>query len=57
MAGPRNDRHQPLTLSYNGVIEDAQDINDFGQITGQALDAVSGTLVTFRALPIERVGR
>jgi probable HAF family extracellular repeat protein len=46
-----------LTPSYNGVIEDVQDINDLGQITGQAYDAASGTLVSFRATPVEHDGR
>ncbi|MEP6897426.1 MAG: hypothetical protein ABI870_02745 [Rhodanobacter sp.] len=36
---------------YDGVIEDAQDINDLGQITGQAADT-AGNLVSFWATPM-----
>ncbi len=45
-----------LTPNYNGMIEDAQDINDLGQITGQALDSASGSLVSFQAIPIGHFG-
>ncbi|MBU6416007.1 MAG: hypothetical protein KJS83_02415 [Xanthomonadaceae bacterium] len=41
--------------NYQGVLEDAQDINDLGQITGQALDA-SGNLVAFLATPVPGYG-
>lgn len=40
-----------LAPGYAGVIEDAQDINDLGQITGQAKDA-NGNLVSFWAIPV-----
>lgn len=40
-----------LAPGYDGVIEDAQDINNLGQITGQAYDPASGNLVSFRAIP------
>lgn len=40
---------------YSGTIVDAQDINDLGQITGQAVDA-SGNLVSFWAIPIPNYG-
>jgi probable HAF family extracellular repeat protein len=46
-----------LSPNYNGVIEDAQDINDLGQITGQAYDSASGNLVSFRATPVVHSGR
>ena len=45
-----------LALDYNGLIEDAQDINDLGQITGQAHDSASGNLVSFKATPIGHSG-
>lgn len=40
-----------LAPGYAGVIEDAQDINNLGQITGQARDA-GGNLVSFWAIPV-----
>ncbi len=44
-----------LTQGYSGTILAAQDINDLGQITGQAQDA-SGNLVAFLATPIPDYG-
>lgn len=44
-----------LVSGYDGVIEDAQDINDLGQITGQAADA-TGNLVSFWATPMAGYG-
>ena len=38
---------------FAGVIEDAQDINDLGQITGQARDA-AGNYVAFWAIPVAK---
>lgn len=40
-----------LAPGYLGTIIDAQDINDLGEITGQAEDA-SGNLVSFLAIPM-----
>jgi probable HAF family extracellular repeat protein len=40
-----------LAPDYPGTIVDAQDINDLGEITGQAQDA-SGNLVGFLAIPL-----
>jgi probable HAF family extracellular repeat protein len=39
-----------------GQILYAQDINDFGQITGQAVDAATGGLAAFRAIPVPHRG-
>lgn len=44
-----------LVPGYDGTLVDAQDINDLGQITGQALDA-SGNLVAFWAIPVPHSG-
>ena len=44
-----------LVPGYNGVIEDAQDINDLGQITGQA-QAANGNQVAFWAIPVPDYG-
>lgn len=45
-----------LVPGYTGVIEAAQDINDLGQITGQALDSATGNLVSFLATPTAHRG-
>lgn len=45
-----------LVPGYNGIIVDAQDINDLGQITGQSLDSASGNLVSFWAIPVPNYG-
>jgi probable HAF family extracellular repeat protein len=41
-----------VTLGFNGVIIDAQDINDDGEITGRAFDPAAGDIKTFIAVPI-----
>lgn len=45
-----------LAPDFAGTIIDAQDINDFGEITGQALDPDTHELVTFLAVPIAGAG-
>jgi probable HAF family extracellular repeat protein len=42
---------QPLAPGYSGTFLYAQDINDLGEITGQAISA-SGEYVSFLAIPI-----
>jgi hypothetical protein len=46
------DLNTRLLPGYNGQIVGAQDINDFGRITGQAFDPDSGRTLAFRAVPI-----
>jgi probable HAF family extracellular repeat protein len=41
-----------VTPGFNGVIIDAQDINDDGVITGRARDPVAGDIKTFIAVPV-----
>ena len=42
-----------LAPGFNGVIINAQDINDEGQITGRAFDPATGDIKTFVAVPVE----
>jgi probable HAF family extracellular repeat protein len=44
-----NDR---LAAGFNGVLVNAQDVNDRGEITGRAFDPVSGELKAFIAVPV-----
>jgi len=41
-----------VTPGFNGVIINAQDINDDGEITGRAFDPAAGDIKTFIAVPI-----
>jgi hypothetical protein len=41
---------------YTGLLVDARKINDDGTITGSALDADTGDLVTFVATPVGGAG-
>jgi probable HAF family extracellular repeat protein len=41
-----------VTPGFNGVIINAQDINDDGQITGRAFDPATGEIRTFLAVPV-----
>jgi probable HAF family extracellular repeat protein len=43
---------QDLVSDYPGIIVDAQDINDLGEITGQAV--VNGAAVSFLAVPVRK---
>jgi hypothetical protein len=40
-----------LLPTFDGTILTANDIDDFGRIAGQAIDAASGTSVAFIATP------
>lgn len=41
-----------VTPGFNGLIVNAQDINDQGQITGRAFNPATGKITTFVAVPI-----
>src|SRR5712691_6173008 len=41
-----------VTPGFNGVIINAQDINDDGEITGRAFDPAAGDIKTFIAVPV-----
>lgn len=41
-----------LAPGFNGVIINAQDINDEGEITGRAFDPATGEIKTFLAVPV-----
>ena len=41
-----------LAPGFNGVILNAQDINDEGEITGRAFDPATGEIKTFVAVPV-----
>jgi hypothetical protein len=41
-----------IAPGFNGVLINAQDINDEGTITGRAFDPATGTLKAFVAVPI-----
>jgi probable HAF family extracellular repeat protein len=41
-----------VTPGFNGVIINAQDVNDDGEITGRAFDPAAGDIKTFIAVPI-----
>jgi probable HAF family extracellular repeat protein len=41
-----------LAPGFNGVILNAQDINDEGEITGRAFDPATGDIRTFIAVPV-----
>jgi len=41
-----------VTPGFNGVIINAQDINDDGEITGRAFDPATGEIRTFLAVPV-----
>jgi probable HAF family extracellular repeat protein len=43
---------QDLAPGYDGVITTANDIDDFGRITGQAFDPDSGQFFAFLATPV-----
>ncbi|GAP65178.1 extracellular repeat protein, HAF family [Mizugakiibacter sediminis] len=49
--GAMVDLNARLAAGYDGVLVAAQDINDLGQITGQAFDPASGTLKAYWAIP------
>ncbi len=50
-SGRMTDLNTLLSPSFDGTILTANDIDDFGRITGQAIDAASGTSVAFVATP------
>lgn len=43
-----------VTPGFNGLIVNAQDINDQGEITGRAFNPATGKITTFVAVPISR---
>ncbi len=43
-----------IAPGFNGVLTNAQDINDRGEITGRAFDPASGELRAFVAVPVAR---
>jgi len=50
--GVLKDLNDPnVTPGFNGVIINAQDINDDGEITGRAFDPATGEIRTFLAVP------
>lgn len=49
--GRMTDLNTLLSPAFDGSILTANDIDDFGRITGQAIDAASGTSVAFVATP------
>jgi probable HAF family extracellular repeat protein len=54
--GVRKNLNDLIAPGFNGVLTNAQDINDQGEITGRAFDPTSGTLRAFIAVPVS-VGR
>jgi len=48
--------HSLVVPGYTGLLVDARKINDDGTITGSALDADTGDLVTFVATPVGGAG-
>lgn len=54
--GVMTDLNTLVVSGDTGQILYAQDINDFGQITGQAVDAATGGLSGFRAIPVPHRG-
>ncbi|WP_226468659.1 hypothetical protein [Luteimonas panaciterrae] len=50
-SGKMTDLNTLLSPSFDGTILTANDIDDFGRITGQAIDMASGTSVAFVATP------
>jgi uncharacterized membrane protein len=50
--GTMTDLNRLLVPGTTLILTNAQDINDRGEITGQALDPNSGATVAFKALPV-----
>lgn len=50
--GTMVDLNARVAPGYDGVLVAAQDINNLGQITGQAFDPASGTLKAYWAIPV-----
>lgn len=47
-----HDLNDLVEADYAGHLEHGQDINDFGKVTGRAIDPASGTRPAFEAVPI-----
>lgn len=50
--GKMTDLNGALVPGTSLVLNDAQDINDRGEITGEATDPSSGAIVAFLAIPV-----
>ena len=51
--GTMTDLNKLLVPGTTLVLTNAQDINDLGEITGQAMDPNTGAIVAFKALPVD----
>jgi probable HAF family extracellular repeat protein len=50
--GTMTDLNQLVVPGTTLILTDAQDINDRGEITGQAIDSHTGATVAFEAIPV-----
>jgi probable HAF family extracellular repeat protein len=50
--GARKNLNDLVAPGFNGVLLNAQDINDQGEITGRAFDPATGQLRAFMAVPV-----
>lgn len=55
--GQMTDLNELVVPGTTLILTNAQDINDRGEITGQATDPSTGATVAFEAIPVDRVGQ